>query len=242
MPLNNTQFLQFISTSYTSQSLEPVLGPPVNRQLMVYNFSAINNSGATIQVGMGTMLAPEAFKLYDSDANLLPSDDPGAIFTTTDGEGFYVQARKRFNGLSFLLSDFATGSPTYVVQYWNGGWQTLITYSGANFAGSESSLHFAAPLDWAQGSGGVLPAISTPANPGYTIRVLATNAPDAPISAVSLSVMVLHVVRQSVGPGQWLEVGFADDPMLLEGLEALVPYFSVANAANQVEVAYRVLL
>lgn len=236
----NSQNLQLITTAYPTINRDVVLVPPPNRQLIVHSFIAVNNSTVAADLGFGIRYSSSAWKIYDQAGTEQVATDP--IFTTVNNEGFILQAKSKFNGISIMLDDVATGTPVYGYDYWNGAaWSPLTLLAAPDFTAADSYVAFLTPIDWATGSGGLTPSFS-PIQPGYAIRVRATTAGGQDVVPSSISLMRFIVLRRAVGSGMHLQVRFTERPMLLEAEEALVPYFGSAFAGNHVEAAYQVLL
>lgn len=231
---------------YASKGKLAGVAAPTNRQLAVMNARAWNRSGGTIDVGILRKLHSGKFSLYTYTA----SGDVYAqvtaaalaagqvVATTTNNDGFAVQATRPFGMLGVTVSNAATGG-TYAAQYWNGsGWASLTSLEVFTDFGStgDKYLVFLPPIDWAVGGDTGLDSLM------YSIRVRHTTAPGDTGAIDAMWLGEFLDFYKGVGNNNAVQVIFdSDRPFILDAQEGLMPYFSTANAANAFGAYYSTL-
>lgn len=235
----NSQNLRPYQTAFPYKADFPILSPDSGKQLLLWDVSCVNNSGSAINIGIGHSICSGKFKFWTIGATTVEVTDFSvgiSIFPTTNNYGFLAQAQNKFNMLVFNLSQAETGSPVYTYEYWNGSaWSTLSLEDTPDYSATgKSYIVFLPPFDWMPGDGtvGGDPLL-------YSIRALGTTAPTAAVTADSLYPVKFIVYRNGIANNQWLQTNFFQRQLLLEAEEALFTYFSTADAANIVEVAYQ---
>lgn len=247
--------LQHKHVGYAQNGNAVVIAPAANQQLHVYEMEANNRSGGAINVGLLKKLVNASWEFYQIDASATPdaidataaiqAGTAKAIFTTTNDDGFLVQARKPFSLIGFnqsVATVDGAASAAYSYEYYNGtAYVTLNTIAVPTYTGATGNKHivFNAPNDW---------AVGTTADVGgdsnlYSVLVRATTAPDTTGGSInSLWVGEFLKFAEGVADNASLELKFDRDlPLLFEGGEGLMPYFSgTASAQNSVRVLYKI--
>lgn len=179
-------------------------------------------------IGIGVKLSSDAQSAYTSSV-LDFSSGAQELFSTVDGSELYVSANERFNLVTLNVSQAGTGG-VYTYEYFNGsGYQTLLLIATPSFSATgQTVLAFQAPLDWSINGAGQ-----------YAIRLTATTAPATEVQATTLSVVRTLALRREIGSNLQLGVLFKTRSLLLQSGEEIIPYFSIANAGNTVEIAYQ---
>lgn len=242
----NNQGLQLFECAYPTNGKDLVLSPNgANQQLLLHSLAAYNNTSSTCDIGLGIRYSPAAWKLYTlgaSNTDVTTSIQAGtvvSIFDTTNNHGFLVQCKARFSMFVLDLTQAQGGSPVYAYEYWNGAsWATLNLANAPVYTGTGAAyVVFLAPLDWAQGSGGAVPAMAS--GGGFCVRVRATTAGSQAVNADSLSVTKFLAYRGAIASKQQLQIRFTERPYNCEGGESVGVYFSSADNLNAVDVSFQ---
>ena len=225
--------------------------PASGQTLGISEIEIMNRSGSTISLAYGIKIpdvnweagfwdesATAAEFLDDTeDAQDAGLDDFPLATVGTDDDGFVFAANKPFNLVGLTVGVVATGSPVYEYTYWDGSaWTALTLIDTPTLTGlGDTYLSFIRPLDWAVGAGSGINASY------YAIRVRSTTAPDiAPVLDIAWVVRFLDFAEDVVDNNSLLWTApQRNSDVLLEGGEAIVPYFGSANAANMVRLYYR---
>tara|TARA_Y100000310_G_scaffold225116_1_gene227130 strand:- start:9028 stop:9801 length:774 start_codon:yes stop_codon:yes gene_type:complete len=243
-----------INSKYAEKSKTALVSPASGTTLAISEIEVQNRSGSSINLGWGRLLANAGWKAGqwdDSEASAKYEDDTTdaqestandfALTTTTNNDGFVVQALQRFHVVGITQgSTTEAGSPVYEYTYWDGSsWTALTLIDTPDFtSAADTYLSFHAPVDWAKG-GDTNDNIDTDK---YAIRVRATTAPStAPLGTILWVVRLLQF-EEAVPDNNsiiWSETG-ARGQSVLEGGEGIIPYFGTANASNGVVSRYRV--
>lgn len=246
--VGNRQNVQTFECSFPTQGKDLVLGSPdSSKQLIVHSIAAFNNSVSACNIGIGMRYSTSAWKIYQLTASVtdvtaaIDGGTATAIFDTTTNHGFYVQCKNRFNMLVMNVAQAQSGSPVYEYTYWNGSaWTALTLINAPDYTGTGAAyVVFAAPVDWAQGSGGAIVSTIQGAS-GYVIRVRATTAGGQNVTINSLQLNKFYAYRSGIASKQQLQVKFDMRPEILEGGEGVAAYFSVTDSLNMVDVAYQI--
>lgn len=244
------QALQSILVGYSERGKTKVLSPSTGNQFEIYQAEAHNRSGGTIDAGigvrfadvagawsLGTITAASTPDFLDATTTIQAGSNV-TIFTTTNNDGFLVQSKKRFNLIGLTIAQANTGSPTYVVSYYNGSaYTTLVTISApTDYAVGTQVIVFAAPPDWAVGTTAAVGGSTTL----YSIRVAATAAPSQAVIASAAWVAQLVKYNEGVvdNASSTFDTG-TQEPILLEANEGIIGYFGSASTANTVRVLYK---
>lgn len=243
--------LQHKHVGYNQNGKSTVIAPASNMQLQVYEMEANNRSGGAINVGLLKKFVESAWKFYTVVAASTPDATDAstavkagtatAIFTTTNDDGFLVQASKPFNLIGMNVSTAASGgSPIYTYQYYDGSaYQTLSTIAVPSYGSGNNHIVFNAPIDWAVGTSDAVGGDSDK----YSILVRASAASSGAGGSInSLWVGEFLKFQASVADKASLEMKFdRDQPLIFVGGEGLMPYFGgSANAQNSVRVLYKI--
>lgn len=235
-----------IQSEFLAYSTKGKLGAfnfPTTQQMEVYNARVLNRSGSALNAAILRRLNNYSWqiltKVSSAYANVTAAIVAGTstpVVTTTNNDGFIVKAKYRFGFIGLTVSNTATGG-TYTFEYWNGTtWATLTTlenFSNFNSTG-DKFVAFLAPHDWAAGDD-----TATGDQSYFSIRILHTTAPaDAGnISAMWIGQMLDFMESLADNAGLQL-IGDTDSPLLLDGGENIMPYFSTAAAENAVACIY----
>lgn len=239
----NRQNLLVNRVAYPGQSFDAALAAPSNKQLLITSINAVNGSPAKNDLGIGYTVNSTQWKLYTSQVavvDVTSTIQSGAVvdlFTTTNGEGFIIQAKDVFGMLAFNLSQAQTGSPVYTYEYWDGSsWQPLQLLASPDYATlGHTQVVFEIPLDWAIGDAGI-PQLDDQL---YSMRILATTAPATAVQADSMKMAVLLAYREALLSKAELEVNFDTRQFLLQQGEEIIGFFAVADSKNVMEVTYQ---
>lgn len=240
--IGNRQQLQIVSSGYSSNGYESVVTAPTNQQLLVHSFSAANGSSGARDLGLGIKFANgnwDLWRLAATDVEETDNIQNGTdvnLFSTTNNDGFMIQAKEKFSLAMFNVSQAETGAPVYTYEYYNGStWSTLTLRNIIDYTTTgKKVIAFSPPIDWVVGDGS-----EGGASDLYSVRVLATTAPSQAVQADSMFVAKFIVYREDVPAKGQLQVVFDTRPLLLEQGETLVPYFESTSAGNVVEASYQ---
>lgn len=234
--------------NYAEKANTSVVSPASGKTLALHSMSVRNRSagnlnlGALVKFGVSTsswklqVLTTGGTVATDNTADIQAGTEVQVV-TTTDDDGFLIQAHKPFNLIGMNVSTADGGSSTYAVSFWNGtAFATvgdLIEATSLSSTGN-SLVMFSKPNAWVAGSTAGLGEQGL-----FTIRVAATTAGPAAVDIDELYVAELLDFRDTVADNASLDLSF-DDPFefRLTAGESLLPYFSTANALNQVVINY----
>lgn len=218
----------------------------VGQQIFVFNVRAFNNSGGAINVGILKRLVYPRWNLFQftntgpavaSVGAAINAGTATAIFSGTNNDGFIVQSKAHFGMVGFTISTNQAGG-VFEYTYWNGtSFVALTTLEvPANYnAATNVWIVFQPPQDWVAGATAITGLDQTL----YSIRVRSTTAPGGAVSANAMWVGKFLELYQGVANNAAVQLSFPDSkPLLLDGGETLIPYFSTANAANQFGAYY----
>ena len=240
--MNSQQLAILAPTQYKTKGKDAVLSPDSNKQLLLWNVTASNGTGAIVDIGIGYNFNSYKLKSFlvgsattDVTADLL-AGTAVTIVGTTNNDGFIVQGIEKFNMLVMNISQAQTGSPIYAYQYWNGSsFQNLTLEETPDYTSTGYAyVVFTAPVDWVTGNGG-----TAGDSDKYTIRIRATTAPTQAVQADSIKVIRFFTYKRNVPADNFLQTDFQGRQMLLESQESIFAYFSTANDANIIEAAYQ---
>jgi hypothetical protein len=241
----------------------PVLAPPtrptgsnaaVNDRLYLGTVEVGNSAGAAASCGFGYELPDAMWKAGqwdDSETASYVDDTTDAqsttandfpISTTTVNDGFVVQALCPFNsiGITISVAITANGSaPEYT--YWNGAWTALTILNTPDFANTgDTYINFLRPVDWTPLAAADAPVATDGLSTGYyAVRVrMITAAPSAACRATELWASRLLDYVESVDDGKSI-VFNAQGEIIIPYRASLIAYCSTANAANWINIEYR---
>jgi hypothetical protein len=236
------QMLEEFNIGYAEKGKSDALAAPSNKQLKIHSVVALNRSGAAIDTGLCRKLAERSWEfgqLVDASApdfvdatDAIQAGTATDIFTTTNNDGFLVQAEKSFNIIGLNVSTASAGG-VFEYTYFNGtAYVALTTIEVPSYASTGTKLIvFPAPSDWVKGTT-VAVGGSTSL---YSIRVRATTAPAAAVQANDLWVAKFIAFHSALVNNASLEVNFDGNfPLVFDALETVMPYFGTASAANMV--------
>lgn len=227
--------------SYASKGKAAALAVAANKQVALYNARITNRVGSTINAGILVKLGAsrghykfftKVSTTYADITSALAAGTASVVVTTTNSDGFIVQADRRFGMIGLTVSNTATGG-TYTFEYYNGSaWTTLTTIENWTSLGTTGDKHivFMAPHDWAVGDGAATDIDQTM----YSIRVLHTTAPGDTGAINALWIAEFLEYFEGLGDNVMGQVLFDSQvPYVLEGGESVIPYFSTAASQNQ---------
>lgn len=245
--------IQTFHRSYSQESQDAVLSIDASKQLKILSLQAQNRSGgaanvglgvqfkmasATGQLGFGQIDASETPDFVDSLDSVL-GGTAVTIFTTTNNDGFLVQANRPFNLVGFNVSQEETGAPVYAYSYYNGTSYASLTpilvpdYTATGY----ENLLFSAPHDWVAGTTAAVGGSSDL----YSLMAVATTAPSQAVQIDSLSISYLIGFQDALADNGNLEISYNEMlPLLLEAGESVIPFFGTAAAGNLVSGTYQV--
>lgn len=214
-----------------------------------------NSSGGDARGGWGYKHKNVLWKAGQWDDSAEPSliDDTAdaqsatvndfALTTTTNDDGFVVQSPHPFNIVGITVGTAAAGgSPAYAYTYWDGAaWTTLNTLATPDFTGTgDTYLQFLTPHNWTRLTLTATPVATDALSAGmYAIRVVASTAPNT-TAALASQIWVVSLLDyvEKLGDGQSSITSRQKLPMVIPNGCAVVPYCSVANAANHMLLSY----
>lgn len=235
-----------LHTAYEQKAKASVLSPGANQQILLHDLILHNRSGGNANLGALIKLNSLGylFGLLQSGnpvvdvTTLIQAGTVQDIITTTANDGFLVQSERKFNLIGLAVSQAQTGTPVYAFEYYNGtsyvALPDIIETPDFSTTG-DKTLVFSAPRDWALGSTLAVGGSST----RYSIRVIATTAPTQAVQANDVWIgKLLHYQAQVPHNGN-MTLGYHHKiPRVLDSLEGIMPYFSVASASNLVSAQY----
>lgn len=235
------------------------LVPPVpwdasvpRRGIEVASAQWINRSGGAAVVGLGVLFPNTLWRagqvtaagVYTDDtvdARDVGADDFPMHTRTDSGSGFTIWSPHRFNIVSVVQGVAGDQvNPVLIVEYWDGtqyvDWvANLYLAADLNTGTGEKNIAFPMPPNWVKGGTGM-------AVDGYVLRVRQTTggAGTTNPAATQIHVGRLHAFHMALADDTAYvlthdQAGFRFPP---EGT-MLFPYFSVADAANEVTVLAR---
>lgn len=231
---------QVLLAGYAQNGKDAVLVAPSSKQLALISVRAMNRSGGAIDVGIVRKFA-QGFKLFSYVAagsvyTNLTLTATNTIFTTTANGGFVVQSKSKSGLMGFTVLQGESVSPVYSYQYWNGaGWVTLtVIAKPTTYATGSNLIVFLPPSDWAVGGDTGLDQDK------YSIRVRSTTAGGQVVTVTAVWCGQLIDFIEAVADNNSLNIEFdRDHPLILDGGEGLMPYFSgTASADNALRTAY----
>lgn len=215
-----------------------------SKQVFLYNARAFNNSGGAINVGLLRNFVSAEYVLWQYVAigtvytNITAAVVAGTatnIFNGANNDGFVLQSPSQFGMMGMTTSAFGAGG-TITYKYWTGAAFTTLTTLEvpANYnSAADRWIVFLPPPDWVAGG----PAAVNQSQ--YSIFVQSTTAPAAAVAINAIWVGGWLEFYQGVPNNAAVQMSYPDSkPFLLNGGEGIIPYFSTANAANQVGAYY----
>lgn len=239
----NSQYHRSKHSSYPDMGLTEVLTADDSKQLQVESVSALNGTASPLKVGLFSSIINDHFKVFSlgaSDVESTSAIQAGtaiSMFTADNNYGTLFQAKEKFNMISFNVSQVETGYPEYTYEYYNGsGWSTLsLLHTPVYLTTGIQAIVFNSPIDWVVGD-------STEGGDAtlFSIRCLATTAPDQAVQIDSLKLGRMIKYYNSVPAFGSLDVDFESDPYLLQSQESIIPFFSYASASNTISIDYKI--
>ena len=212
-----------------------------------------NSSGAAASCGFGYRLPDAMWKagFWDdsetasyvedtTDAQDAGTSDFAISTAATNNDGYVIQSKVPFNIVNLVIGTAQNGAGTVEYNYWNGAWTTLPTIATPTVTSTGTvSLVFMKPVDWTALAAADAPVATDGLSTGYyAIRVRYTTAPATTAGLLTtLNLIDLVDFVESVSDGTSAIKEFGD--FRIPYRASLVPYCSVANAANWVSVEYR---
>jgi hypothetical protein len=158
-------------------------------------------------------------------------------FFASNGNGFLIACDRPFGLVGVNVSTADSGDGVFVAEYFNGSsFVTLTTIEVQTAYALGTKLHvFLSPIDWAVSSG-----ITGVTNGLYCVRFRSTTAPSTTPAFNDAWVGSFITFREDVADNGYLGIEtYENRPIVFEGQESLLPYFSgTANAANYVEGSF----
>jgi len=239
--------LQIPPTSYPMQCKTAILPPVQAKQIQLSAMHLTNRSGGACDMAIAVLLAgvdsARKFGQFTAPGPAVDATDfmfsggPLDIFTTAVGDGYIIQSPKPFHIVGFTLSQGQAGAPVYAYQYFNGVAFVPLpaTFNTPPYTAGDNVLAFPSPLDWVPGT-----TAAVGGSPGlYTLFVSATTAGTQVVTATAIWVARLLVFEPALANNQILSLLYDDIyPVILDCLEAVVPYFSVPSANNLVTAKF----
>lgn len=231
------------------------MSPASGKNLVFLGATVNNRSGGAAIVGVGFKLHNDRWKAgqWDDSETASYTDDTTdaqdsgtndfALFTTTNDDGFVVQSLDKFGIIGIDVTTAEVGSPTYVVEYWNGtAWTDLGTIEEpTDYDIAEHAIVFSPPIDWTALAAGDTPVDTDGLTAGYyAIKVDASAAPTTAPLAKTLWVAKLYDYKEAVADNAVLNFNVEDSiGVALQAGESIIPYFGTAAATNSFSVRYR---
>lgn len=219
-------------------------------------FRMVNRSGGAVTLGLGCRLSKSTWRAgqwthgtttYTDDTTDFQSSasNDAPLETTTNGDGYLVACRNKFNAISLKIGTASTGSPARTLEYSTAGgsWASagtifqMNTSSNYPAAGTETMVWFSPPVDWAPleaGHGTNVPVGL------YGVRVRATTAPTIAGIASSISVHMVYFSTPNIANNAFMEVPLGGIFYQMEpSSDAIVACVNAANAQNTVTALVR---
>lgn len=247
--------LQTVHSKYAEKTKTAVVTPTSGNNLVFVGATVNNRSGGAAILGVGFKIINGRWLAgqWDDSAGASYTDDTTdaqdagtddfPLFTTTDDDGFVVQSLDKFGIIGITVTTAEAGTPTYVVEYWNGtAWADLLTIEEpADYTAAEHAIVFSPPVDWTALAAGDTPVDTDGLTAGYyAIKVDASTAPTTAPIASDLWVAKLYDYKEAVADNAVLNVIPEDSRGYpLQAGEQLIPYFGTAGTSNSVTFRYR---
>lgn len=241
-----------VLVAYAGKGKAPIFPQVKKSQVATLGFRAINNSGGSINIGLMRLFnlsntdPSGKFRLWQYTAvgpvatEVTTAIAAGTnIFSTTNNDGYIFQCNRRAGLLGFTVSS-ASGGGTYTYKYWNGSSFTTLTTLEVPAYSSTTDIYtvWVPPSDWVVGATAGIGLDQTK----YSILVQGTTHPTTAVAINALWAAEFIDLYQGVGAGSGVADTFSmREPLILEGGEGLMPYFSTANAANIAGAFYVVI-
>lgn len=237
------------SFDYNAMGKTAIVTAAANKQIALLWARIANSGGQTNPFAIVRKYAtPTASRIqyrlftYDNTTYTeaaLPLAGTTSIFTTTNNEGFAIQAKSKWNVWGITISQVQTGSPVYEYTYWNGSSfvtlthaPTLATATPVYTATGDTVAIFGAPADWQPGGGGALDANM------YTMRARATTAPTQAVQITDVWIGQCIDFQFAVNNSNFVTQISPNNPVILEAGESVIPYFGSSSTSNYVSVGY----
>jgi hypothetical protein len=216
---------------------------PASKQLALVSARVFNRSGGSLDVGLMRKFNDSGHKLFTYDASnytevTLPLAAASGVIADTASNGFVLQTKEKSGLIGLNVSQADGGVAAYTLEYYNGSaFTALTTIKVQDFASTgEQILVFLPPRDWDVGGHADLDSAM------YSIRVTTDGAGSAAVEADEVWSGQLLEFFEAVSDNNGITVGFdSERPMVLQGNEGVMPYFSTANAGNGIRVAYQII-
>lgn len=239
----SAQRINSIQSLYPDQSHTAVLSVDASKQAEIHSVSLLNASPALNAMAICQTANNSDFKMFTlqvADTDVSSSIQAGSavtMFSTTNGQGSLFQGKNKFNCISFNVSQAGTGSPVFTYEYWNGSaYSTLTLVNTPNYVATGiKAIYFNPPVDWAVGDG-----TEGGDESFYSVRCLASTAPSQAIQINSLKVSKALAFSQDIDSGGRLELDYEGSPLLLQGGETIIPFFSYSDPANTIKIDYKI--
>lgn len=244
----SNQALQSLLMGYSEKGKTSLLSPGSGSQLEIFELGLHNRSGGAINVGLCVKLNSSSYKVYQIDASATPDavevttaiqgGTATDIFTTTNNDGFMVQADRPFNVIGLNISQAETASPTYAYTYYDGSAMSSVSTIDVPSAYSTGTqLIVVNPdIDWAVGTTSAVGGDSSL----YAIQAVATTAGGQAVQADDIWVGYFVRFEEALADnGKLTFTSPANEALVLDGSEGVFPYFGTASAANQARVVYK---
>lgn len=225
---------------------------PIKESLFLKEVQVGNGNATEASVAFGYKLTSDKWKAgqWDDSETASYIDDTThaqdsttnnfALFTTTNNDGFVIQAAEKFGIVGLTIATTQGGSPTYEYTYWNGSsWATLTTVENPSYASAaDTYLVFNEPVDWAALASSDTPVATDGLTAGYyAIRARATTAPStAPIATIAWVIRLLDYIK--VLPAGYAAVRTSAEGIKVPPGHSVIPYCSTASSANWIILEY----
>lgn len=234
--MSNYSYVTNARFGYLKSSGDVALAAPSNKQLRLHSAACVNGSNLSMNIGIGYSLNPTEALVFIASGGAASAFSSGLVLDAI-GNQLYFQANEVFDFIPMLISSLASAEiPTYVVEYWNGAWTSIAPQELPDFTKSGTALIINPALDWIIGSGGVVGLEPLK----YTLRISASVVQVTPPQASVILPAVLMLYREEVEAKQALEVNFEENQFLMSQGQNIIPFFSIADAGNCIELGYRI--
>ena len=245
------------STQANTAVLDASTAGSIDDYVHVRTVEVGNSTGANAACGWGVRLPDAMWKAGqwdDSDTASYTDDTTDAQDAGTDDflmneatpandDGFIVQAYDRFNVVSFKLNTAGAGggiaTPNYA--YWNGSaWTAMTPVVTADYTSTSAIQCFAflTPPTWTKLAAADAPVATDGLTANtYAIKVAWATAPTTEPQADYLSLVQLQDYVENVADGTSVTRELGDFKVPYRA--SIVPFCSVANAANWCSLEYR---
>ncbi|GEM_PF-6276407 len=234
--------------------LSPQSGSGIKDTLYLGQFEVGNSSGANASCGWGIQLPNAEWKAGQWLANISASySDKTAniqaavanslpIATTTNNDGYVIQARQKFNIVNLIIGTAQNDAGTPEYTYWNGSaWSVLATEAVPTVTSTGTvTLVFLSPSDWTQTASTDSVVTTVGLDSGmYAIRVRYTTHPSVTAGVLSgLNIVKLYDFYELVPDGNSI-IFQAQGEIRIPGRASIVPYCSTADTKNWCDIEYR---